>query len=107
MNVAVDARKYAKDGKFTTIPEEKEWSLSRGGKGGAMTYFCDNETVDGVEFPAFPKSLEGNDGKDGDETVVVADMSSNFLSRKIDVKKYGVIFVIPQPRPIQSLLKST
>ena len=61
-----------------------------------MVYYCDNETVDGVEFPSFPSSLEGNEGTKGtteDETIVVADMSSNFLSRKIDVRKYGVIFV--------------
>ena len=93
VNVAVDCRKYAKEGKFTTIPEEKEWTLSNGGRGGAMVYYCDNETVDGVEFPSFPKSLEGNEGGNEDETIVVADMSSNFLSRKVDVKNYGVIFV--------------
>jgi phosphoserine aminotransferase len=94
VNVAVDGRKASKTGKFTSIPDEKEWTLSRDGKGGAMVYFCDNETVDGVEFPSFPKSLEGNEGKnEEDETIVVADMSSNFLSRKIDVKKYGIIFV--------------
>ena len=94
VNVAIDCRKFSKDGKFTTIPEEKKWSLSRNGKGGAMVYYCDNETVDGVEFPSFPKSLEGNEGADEEnETIVVADMSSNFLSRKVDVRKFGVIFV--------------
>jgi phosphoserine aminotransferase len=91
VNVAVDARKHSRDGKFTTIPDESQWKLS---SKSAMTYFCDNETVDGVEFPAFPKSLEGNEGSDEvNETIVVADMSSNFLSRRVDVKKYGVIFV--------------
>ena len=100
VNVAVDCRKFSKDGKFTAIPDEKKWSLSRNGKGGAMVYYCDNETVDGVEFPSFPKSLEGNEGSnEDDETIVVADMSSNFLSRKVDVKKYGIIFVrLPIPQ---------
>ena len=88
VNVAVDARK-ANGGKFGKIPDEAEWKLS--GKGAALTYLCDNETVDGVEFPSFPKILD-NDGSD-DDRIVVADMSSNFLSRKIDVRKYGVIFV--------------
>lgn len=98
VNVAVDA-KEANGGKFGKIPAEEEWKLTKtkaeGGKSApALVYFCDNETVDGVEFPAFPKSLENPPGvSEEDERLVVADMSSNFLSRKIDVKKYAVIFV--------------
>ena len=96
VNVALDARK-SNGGKFGTIPEEQTWELTpsshAGGKGSAFVYYCDNETVDGVEFPGFPKSLESsNEGKD-DERLVVADMSSNFLSRRVDVSKYAVIFV--------------
>ena len=55
-----------------------------------MGSYCDNETVDGVEFPKFPESLERQPG--GDERLVVADMSSNFLSRQVDVKNYAVLF---------------
>ncbi|OJJ81974.1 O-phospho-L-serine:2-oxoglutarate transaminase [Aspergillus glaucus CBS 516.65] len=95
VNVALDARK-ANDGKFGTIPAEESWSLTptkrEGGKGSAFVYFCDNETVDGVEFQDFPKSLESQGGDDEDERIVVADMSSNFISRKVDVSKYSVIF---------------
>ncbi|KAB2570196.1 Phosphoserine aminotransferase [Lasiodiplodia theobromae] len=83
VNVAVDARK-ANNGKFGTIPAESEWALN---KRAAYVYYCDNETVDGVEMPGFPASLEGDDAPP-----VVADMSSNFISRKIDVRKYSVIF---------------
>jgi phosphoserine aminotransferase len=88
INVAVDAR-TANGGKFGTIPSEDQWSLTprTSGGGPALVYFCDNETVDGVEFPAFPKSLEGDDAP-----LVCADMSSNFISRKVDVRKYAVIF---------------
>ncbi|KAK2865464.1 hypothetical protein FQN49_003547 [Arthroderma sp. PD_2] len=92
VNVAVDPR-AANGGKFGKIPAEEEWRLtktkSEGGKSApAFVYFCDNETVDGVEFPAFPKALENaQDVNEEDERLVVADMSSNFLSRKIDVKK--------------------
>jgi phosphoserine aminotransferase len=48
-------------------------------------YYCDNETVDGFELPvnvvdSFPNST------------IVCDMSSNFMSRKFDVSRYGVIF---------------
>ena len=96
VNVAVDARK-ANDGKFGKIPDESAWSLTptkrEGGSGSAFVYYCDNETVDGVEFPSFPQCLEPQGGEEEDERLVVADMSSNFLSRKIDVRKFAVIFV--------------
>lgn len=96
VNVALDAR-TANDGKFGKIPAEDTWSLTptkrEGGKGSAFVYFCDNETVDGVEFQDFPQSLEAQGQDEEDERLVVADMSSNFLSRKVDVRKYAVIFV--------------
>ena len=96
VNVALDARK-SNDGKFGKIPDEKTWSLTptrkEGGKGSALVYYCDNETVDGVEFPSFPACLEAQGHNEEDERLVVADMSSNFLSRKIDIRKYAVIFV--------------
>ncbi|KAK5950006.1 Phosphoserine transaminase [Knufia fluminis] len=87
VNVAVDARK-SNNGKFGVIPAESEWNLSDSKKS-AMSYWCDNETVDGVEFPKFPDCLKGRTEDDG---VVVADMSSNFVSRKINVRDYGMIF---------------
>jgi phosphoserine aminotransferase len=85
VNVVADARTI-NEGKFGKIPEESTWKLS---KNPAMVYYCDNETVDGVEFPAFPKALES---KDGEEPIVVADMSSNILSRRIPIKKFSLIF---------------
>ncbi|MCJ1299733.1 Phosphoserine transaminase [Hypocenomyce scalaris] len=95
VNVALDARK-ANEGKFGTIPAEDTWKLTptkkEGGKGSAFVYYCDNETVDGVEFPSFPQSLESQGQDPEDERLVVADMSSNFISRHIDVNKYAVIF---------------
>ena len=84
VNVAIDSRK-SNNGKFGTIPAESEWSLTPNPAYSGMVYFCDNETVDGVEFPAFPKV-------DADKYNIIADMSSNFLSRKVDVKKYAAIF---------------
>ncbi|KAI8899713.1 pyridoxal phosphate-dependent transferase [Globomyces pollinis-pini] len=50
-------------------------------------YYCDNETVHGVEFPStFIDELPYQ------RIPVVCDMSSNFASRKVDVAKYGIIF---------------
>lgn len=46
-------------------------------------YYCDNETVDGVEFPSVPQT---------NGVPLVADMSSNFLSRPFDITKFGVVF---------------
>ncbi|TEA22784.1 Phosphoserine aminotransferase [Colletotrichum sidae] len=86
VNVAADARNI-NDGKFGKIPDEKDWKLS---DGAAMVYYCDNETVDGVEFPGFPASLGPKDNGEG--PIVVADMSSNILSRRIPVENYSAIF---------------
>ncbi|TFA99731.1 Phosphoserine aminotransferase [Trichoderma ghanense] len=84
VNIVADGRK-ANGGKYGTIPNEDTWNLSRDA---AMVYYCDNETVHGVEFPGFPKRLEP--GPDG--PIVVADMSSNILSRKIPISKFAAIF---------------
>ncbi|KAI4188350.1 MAG: hypothetical protein LQ346_005327 [Caloplaca aetnensis] len=95
VNVALDSRE-SNAGKFGTIPPEDTWSLSspgsKGGKGSAFVYYCDNETVDGVEFPGLPHCLNQSSQDPDDELLVVADMSSNFLSRRVDVSKYAVIF---------------
>ncbi|KAL7801654.1 phosphoserine aminotransferase [Trichoderma afarasin] len=86
VNIVADA-KLSNNGKFGIIPDESTWKLS---KNGALVYYCDNETVDGVEFAGFPKILAP--GPDGKGPIVVADMSSNILSRKVDVKNFSVIF---------------
>jgi len=101
VSIVTDAKK-ANGGNWGVIPEEKDWSLVEK-KYSAFTYFCDNETVDGVEFPAFPKALETSEGEE-DERLVIGDMSSNILSRPVDVKKYTVIFVSFQCCFIYSLL---
>ncbi|KAL2263030.1 hypothetical protein VTK26DRAFT_8555 [Humicola hyalothermophila] len=86
VNLAADARTI-NDGKFGKIPDPSTWKLS---KDAAMVYYCDNETVDGVEFPDFPAVLKPRD--DGTGPVVVADMSSNILSRRVPVQNYSLIF---------------
>ena len=57
-------------------------------------YYCDNETVNGIEFdaaalPAFRLACLKR-------TPVVCDMSSNFLSRPVDVQCFDVIFAEAQ-----------
>lgn len=94
INIAVDARKAdnapTEGSKFGVIPPEQTWRLTKPHASEsryepALVYYCDNETVDGVEFPNFPESLSSC-------PVVVADMSSNILSRRVDVSKYAAIF---------------
>ncbi|KAL2197581.1 pyridoxal phosphate-dependent transferase [Corynascus similis CBS 632.67] len=86
VNLAADARTI-KDGKFGKIPDQSTWKLS---KDAAMVYYCDNETVDGVEFPEFPAVLAPR--ADGSGPIVVADMSSNILSRRVPVNNYSLLF---------------
>ena len=86
VNLVTDAKK-ANGGKFGIIPAEVGWKLSPT-KQTAYVYYCDNETVDGVEFPAPLQSVSP-------EVPIVCDMSSNILSRKVDVSKFAVIYVSP------------
>jgi phosphoserine aminotransferase len=52
----------------------------------AYIYYCDNETVNGVEMPVnWESTLPHN-------VDLVCDMSSNFLSRPVEVEKYAIIF---------------
>ncbi|OTB18949.1 hypothetical protein K445DRAFT_314804 [Daldinia sp. EC12] len=85
-NLVTDSR-TVNEGKFGKIPDESTWKLS---KNAAMVYYCDNETVDGVEFPKFPDTLVPD--SNGEGPIVVADMSSNILSRRIPVKNFSAIF---------------
>ena len=49
----------------------------------AYLHFTSNETIHGVEFSVLP---------DSKGLTLVSDMSSNILSRKIDVSQYGLIY---------------
>ncbi|CAI4051822.1 O-phospho-L-serine:2-oxoglutarate transaminase SKDI_15G3300 [Saccharomyces kudriavzevii IFO 1802] len=73
-------------GKFGTIPDEALWEDKIKGKSFSYVYLCENETVHGVEWPALPKCLVNDPNIE-----VVADLSSDILSRKIDISQYGVI----------------
>jgi phosphoserine aminotransferase len=84
VNVAASAQAEG----FTRVPPQSEWKLT---PGAAYLHMCTNETIDGVEFDfdhGSPQPLTG----DCTGTLLVADMSSHILSRRIDVSKYGLIF---------------
>lgn len=75
VNVAADAS----DKNFTYIPQQDSWNRS---DDAAYLHITSNETIAGVEFHFTP---------DGD-TPVVADMSSDILSRPLDIARYGAIY---------------
>jgi len=65
--------------KFTTIPKPSEWKHT---EGAALCHYTANETVNGVEFHSTPDV----------KAPLVADMSSNFLSKDIEVAKHACIY---------------
>jgi phosphoserine aminotransferase len=65
---------------FTTIPEASSWAID---EQAAYLHYTSNETIHGVEFQSCP---------DSKGLSLVSDMSSNILSRKIDVSQYGLIY---------------
>ncbi len=75
----------SKAGGYHTVPPQSAWQLSADP---AYLFICSNETIDGVEFP-FTVDMAALGRPD---LPVVADMSSNILSRPVDVAKYGLIF---------------
>ncbi len=64
-----------------SIPAEAEWHCD---PKAAYLHYCANETISGVEFHSVPVT--------GHDVPLVSDMSSNFLSRPVDVSKFGVIY---------------
>ncbi|MDN5938535.1 MAG: 3-phosphoserine/phosphohydroxythreonine transaminase, partial [Salinisphaera sp.] len=66
---------------FTEIPPQTGWRLCADA---AYVHITANETIQGVEFADDPV-IEGG-------IPLAADMSSNFLSRPLDVSRYGVIY---------------
>ncbi|MBT8516504.1 3-phosphoserine/phosphohydroxythreonine transaminase [Polynucleobacter paneuropaeus] len=66
--------------KFTTVTPRSAWNLS---SDAAYVHICANETIGGVEFDHAP---------DVGNVPLVADVSSNILSKEMDVSQYGVLF---------------
>ena len=96
-----EAKRYARvnvaaTGDNASIPPAGTWALSDEAK---YVHYCDNETIQGVEFQVPPAV--------GDK-ILVADMSSNFCSRPVDVSKFGIIvvwgFILPAVYVISSAI---
>jgi phosphoserine aminotransferase len=65
---------------YTSIPDRADWDLD---PDAAYVHVTTNETIHGVEM---------NDIPDVGDVPLVADMSSDILSRPLDVAKFGLIY---------------
>jgi phosphoserine aminotransferase len=68
------------DNNFTRAPSQDELKLN---PEAAYVHYTPNETIRGVEFDYIP---------DTGDVPLVADMSSNILSRPVDVSRFGMIY---------------
>ena len=76
----VNVAASAEADRFTRVPKQSEWKLD---PGAAYVHICSNETIGGVEYHWTP---------DTGDVPLVADMSSNIMSRPVDVARYGLIY---------------
>lgn len=70
----------ARAGGYTDIPDPAGWQRT---PGAAFLHYTPNETIHGVEFHHIP---------DAGGVPLVADVSSNFMSRPLDVTRFGVLY---------------
>jgi len=77
---AVNVAASGEAGHYTQVPKQATWRLD---PDAAYVHICSNETIGGVEYHWTP---------DTGAVPLVADMSSNILSRPIDVSRYGLIY---------------
>ncbi len=68
------------DSHYTRIPPRAEWNLD---PNAAYLHYTPNETIHGVEFQDVP---------DVGGIPLIADMSSDILSRPLDVSRFGMIY---------------
>ena len=70
-----------KDAKFARVPTSDEMQLDPNAE---FVHFTSNETIGGVQWQSEPDTAPG--------VLLVADASSDILSRPIDIQKYGLIY---------------
>jgi phosphoserine aminotransferase len=67
------------DSNFDHIPDQGVWQLRDNAR---LLHICSNETIGGVQFKNFPSS----------NVPIAVDMSSDILSRPVDVNNFAVIY---------------
>ncbi|KAJ2000831.1 Phosphoserine transaminase [Coemansia thaxteri] len=86
-NVVLDGVRATKTGavSYHSLPPVSEWKLGKPEET-AFVYYCENETIHGVETPS-SLVVDAVDPS----VPVICDMSSNMLSRPVDIKRFGAI----------------
>ncbi len=69
-----------KDGKFPRIPSQAQLQLD---PNAAYVHICSNNTIAGTQWQTFPEV---------GSVPLIADMSSDIMSRPLDVSRFGVIY---------------
>jgi phosphoserine aminotransferase len=77
---AVNIAASSEDKNFSYVPAQSQWKLSADA---AYVHITSNETIGGIEYHWIP---------DTGSVPLVADMSSDILSRAIDVSRFGLIY---------------
>ncbi len=74
-----DVAYSSEDTTFNHVPAQGDYSVADDSE---YLYFVTNNTIYGTQFKDMPVS----------DKMLIADMSSDILSRKIDISKFGIIF---------------
>jgi len=69
----------SEEAKFNRVPRDDEYTVSEDSE---YLYFVSNNTIFGTQFKEMPACSR----------MLVSDMSSDILSRKFDVSRFGIIF---------------
>ena len=81
---AVNIAASSEDANFTYVPPQDTWNVD---PDAAYLHYTPNETIGGVEFNWIPDLAQVN----GD-VPLVADISSTFMSRPLDITRFGLIY---------------
>lgn len=76
---SVNVAASSEDTNFTCVPPQDQWCLNAQA---AYVHYTSNETIGGVEFHWVPQV----------DVPLVVDMSSDILSRPLDVTRFGLIY---------------
>ncbi|VFP83690.1 3-phosphoserine/phosphohydroxythreonine transaminase [Buchnera aphidicola] len=79
----INVRRLTKDNQVY-IKSVQHWKVS---SKNTYVHYCPNETIEGIEI--FEEPVLNN-------KIIVGDFSSTILSRKINIKKYGIIYACAQ-----------
>lgn len=75
----IDVAYSSEDQSFYRVPGKDEYVVNPNSK---YLYYVSNNTIYGTQFPSPPST----------DKMLVCDMSSDILSRPVDISRYGIIF---------------